>query len=170
MQGGVYHLALSDVDEDKPHLHLVVLTFSGNRDCIVVPAYSTDGPAVNDFIQTCLKSGMREDEIYARLDNAKYLTFPSGFPAKEAYWCISRPRRVAQSTVLSGRFLGTMKPQGVLQIVSRLLASLQSHSPSLLSPKAVKSLRNYAKSLMIECGVADGSVLPPEEPQSHGPS
>ena len=153
MQGRVYHLALNDVDGGKPHLHVVVLAFSGNRDCIVVPAYSVDGPTINDFITSCLKSGMREDQIYVRLDNSQCIKFPSDFPAKEAYWCVARPRRVAQKTVLASRFIDEMSAPAMLLIVSRLLASLQGNSFGLsLSPNATKSLRNYAKSLAIECG------------------
>src|ERR1700730_11402995 len=110
MQGGVYNFPLSDVDDGKPHLHVVVLTFSGNRDCIVVPAYSVDGPAINDFIQSCLKSGLREDQIYVRLNNANCINFPSDFTAKEAFWCVARPRRVSQKTVLASRFIDNMNP------------------------------------------------------------
>jgi len=40
LQGSVYQLVLSDRDDGNPHPHVVVITFSGNRDCIVVPAYS----------------------------------------------------------------------------------------------------------------------------------
>jgi hypothetical protein len=104
---------------------------------------------------------MREEQVYVRLDNSLYINFPSDFPAKEAYWCVARPRRVAQKTVLTSRFIDNMKPQGLLLIVSSLLASLQDHSLGvLLSPNAVKGLRSYAKRLAIECGSVDAPPSP----------
>jgi hypothetical protein len=42
MQGNVYQIA-APRHGNQPHLHVVVLEFSGNKDCIVVPAFSAAG-------------------------------------------------------------------------------------------------------------------------------
>lgn len=39
MQGSVYQI-VSERYGGQPHLYVVVLEFSGNQDCIVVPAFS----------------------------------------------------------------------------------------------------------------------------------
>jgi hypothetical protein len=164
MQGSVYYLSLNDADDAKAHLHVVILGFSGNKDCIVVPAYSVDGPAINDFIEACRKRGMPDREIYVKLDNSKYINFPPGFPPKEAYWCTSRSRRLPQRLVLSSRFINKMEPRGLLLIASGLLETATHHPMEIaLSPNAVKSLRNYVKVLAIECGEMDVSEARQEE-------
>jgi hypothetical protein len=153
MQGSVYLLSLSNIDDGKKHPYLVVIAFSGNRDCIVIPAYSADGPAVNDFISRCRSSGMRDDHIVVRMDNGQHIeSLPSDLPGKEAYWCIAKPHRLPQRMVLAGRYIGTMRPMGMLMIVSAILDALKDENfRVLMSPNAVKTLKNYHKQLAIEC-------------------
>ena len=55
MQGSVYLVALDDRDGGEQHPHVVLLTFSGNRDCIAVAAYSPDGYKINEFIDAWRK-------------------------------------------------------------------------------------------------------------------
>lgn len=145
LQGAVYKLTLSDHDSGNPHPHVVVLTFSGNRDCIVVPAYSIDGFKINEFIDSA-RGALRDDQIYIQFNNAEVIDFATFFPPKEAIWCVARHRRLSQKAVSQGDFLGNMKPAGLLAIASRLL-SLAESDPRDLSPKAVKSLRNLVRDL-----------------------
>lgn len=146
MQGSVYQLSLTDQDGGLPHPHVVVLTFSGNRDCIIVPAYSPDGFKIKEYIGLCKKEGLSEDQIFVRLDNAKCIDFTAFFPPKEALWCIGRFRRVSQKAVQQGTRVGQMKSAGLLEIATRLLALAEAESDAL-SVSAVKSLRNLVKGL-----------------------
>lgn len=157
MQGSVYQLSLTDQDGAYPHPHVVVLTFSGNRDCIIVPAYSPDGFKINEYIGLCKKEGLSEDQIFVRLDNAKCIDFTAFFPPKEALWCLKRFRRVSQKAVQQGKRIGQMKSAGLLEIANRLL-TLAETEPDALSASAVKSLRNLVKGLTAETGAPS---LPP---------
>lgn len=152
MQGSVFQLAVSSQDDGLPHPHVVILTFSGNRDCIVIPAYSCDGTKVVEYIASMKSSGYREDQIFVRLDNSKYVDFQGTFPAKEAFWCASRFRRLAQKTVHAGKFIGTMSPAGML-LVARCLLNSAPDNPDL-SPAAVKSLRKLVETLEAEASAS----------------
>jgi hypothetical protein len=147
MQGSVYQLALTDHDEGKPHPHVVVLTFTGNRDCIVVPAYSREGFKINEFVELSRKDGLSDGQIFVELDNAKVIDFTSFFPAKEAYWCTARFRRMSQKAVLSGTRIGQMNEDGLLAISKSLLSLTEGDGTVDLSPSAIKSLRNLVKGL-----------------------
>jgi hypothetical protein len=156
MQGFVYQLSLTDQDQGTPHPHVVVLTFSGNRDCIVVPAYSPEGFMVNEFIEAARKTGLREDQIFVRLDNAKQIEFTCFFTAKEAIWCTARFRRLSQKAVMQGKLIGQMRDEGLLQIARHLLA-LAEVDPRDLSPNAVKALRNLVRALSERISSASNS-------------
>ena len=146
MQGSVYQLAISDEDQGSPHPHVVVLTFSGNRDCIVVPAYSCDGFKINEYLDAMRQRGLRDDQIYVKLDNAQEIDFTCYFPAKEAIWCAARFRRLSQSAVEQGKRIGQMKESGLVRIATCLL-SLSDTDSQDLSKNAIKSLRNLVKIL-----------------------
>jgi hypothetical protein len=149
LQGSVYQLALSDVDDGNPHPHVVVITFSGNRDCIVVPAYSVDGFKINEYIGLARQDGLEDDQIFVQLDNAQYIDFTCHFPAKEAFWCTARYRRLSQHAVQQGKRIGQMKPAGMHEIAKRLIA-LAETDPRGLSRNAVKALRNLVKVLELD--------------------
>ena len=149
MQGSVFHLALTNQDDGKHHPHVVVLTFVGNRDCIVVPAYSADGFKVAEYIKAAKQDGLRDDQIFVQLDNAQDIDFSANFTPREAIWCVGRHRRLSQSAVLQGHRLGQMKASGLRKICESLL-SLCETDPRSLSKHAIKDLRNLLASLSEE--------------------
>ena len=159
MQGSVYQLKLTDHDDGNPHPHVVVLTFSGNRDCIVVPAYSTDGFKINEYIEVAEAGGLRHEQIVVELDNAQHVDFTAFFPAKEAYWCVARFRRLSQTSVQQGKLIGTMRPEGMLKIAEALL-SMTDVDPGDLSKNAIKSLRNLIKALKPPASAAADAAAP----------
>ena len=146
MQGSVYHLALTDKDQGLPHPHVVVLTFSGNRDCLVVPAYSADGFMINEYIDAQRARGREESHLYVKLDNAEEIDFVQPFPAKEAIWCVARMRRVSQTVVSKSTRIGQMKAPGLLKIASSLLA-FSEIDPRDFSKSSTKALRNLVQIL-----------------------
>jgi len=146
MQGSVYRLSLTGVDDDIAHPHVVVLTFSGNRDCIVIPAYSDGGFKIKEYVDACKQAGRPDEHIYVRLDNSKHIDFTSPFSAKVAIWCVARFRRLSQKSVQQGKRIGQMKPDGLLQI-ARCLLALAEKDTDELSKSAIKSLRNLIKGL-----------------------
>jgi len=146
MQGSVYHLSLTNEDDGLPHPHVVVLTFSGNRDCIVVPAYSKDGYAIQQKIDYDKKSGLAESSIFVLLDNAIDVDFISPFPGKEAVWCATKSRRLSQKTVAASKRLGQMKLAAFLRVAKTLLEWGET-GKSDLSPSAIKILKNLIKNL-----------------------
>lgn len=146
MRGSVYQLSLTGLDGNNRHPHVVVLTFSGNRDCIVVPAYSADGFMIHEYLAAAKRDGLREDQLFVQLDNAQHIDFICFFPPKEAIWCMARFRRLSQKAVQQGKLIGQMKPAGLLLIV-RGLVSLAETDPGDLSPNAIKALRNLIKQL-----------------------
>ena len=90
MEGEVYQPALDGVDDGLSHLYVVVLTIGGDRECLVVPAYSCDGHKVNEWIAYCRSLGQPDGQIFVQLDNGVAIDFAGPFPPKEAYWCAGR--------------------------------------------------------------------------------
>jgi hypothetical protein len=138
---------------------VVVITFSGNRDCIVVPAYSVDGFKINEYIALAREEGLEDDQIFVQLDNAQYIDFTCHFPAKEAFWCTARFRRLSQHAVQHGKRIGQMKPAG-MRHATRLIALAETDARAL-SKNAVKALRNLVKVLELESPQSANTPLPP---------
>ena len=141
MQGSVYQIA-SERYGGQPHLYVVVLEFSGNQDCIVVPAFSADGFMVNEVIQARLDEGSRIDEIVVTLDNATCIHFTGHHTGKAAHWLVSDADRLLIRDVMSYTFLGTMNPAGLQAIVIGLLNF--APNSSRFSAAVLKRLRKLA--------------------------
>jgi hypothetical protein len=120
MTGQVYQISTGSYG-GQPHLYVVVLEFSGNKDCIIVPAFSADGFKVNQVIQARLAAGNRIDQIAVLLDNAKHISFTSSHSGKEAYWLVSDADRIALNAVQAQRLVGTMDDAGIKAIAEGLL-------------------------------------------------
>ena len=141
MQGNVYQIA-SHRYGGQPHLYVVVLEFTGNQDCIVVPAFSADGHMVNEVIQARLDEGNRIDEIVVTLDNARYIQFIGHHTGKIAYWLVSDADRLSLKDVTGHALLGTMLPDGLQELAKGLL----NYAPNStrFSSATLKKLRKMA--------------------------
>jgi hypothetical protein len=142
MQGHVYQIAASR-HGNQPHLNVVVLEFSGNQDCIVVPAFSADGHAVNEVIQGWLDQGYRIDQIAVTMDNASHIQFVTRHTGKLAHWLVSDPDRLPLAEVRTYTFLGTMDEAGLKAIATGLLNFASSHVR--FSAAVLKRLRQLAE-------------------------
>jgi hypothetical protein len=150
MQGSVHKLTLADQDSGQPHLYVVILAFSGNRDCIVVPAYSAEGFKINEYLNASRKAGMPDDKLFVKLDNAAHIDFTCYFPPKEAVWCTARHRRISQHLRLPSNRIGQMKASGIIPIVEALLALADSDDNGDLSKNAIRQLHNFQRVLKSE--------------------
>lgn len=101
---------------------------------------------INQYIEQARRSGLSDNQIFVKLDNAQSIDFTAHFSGKEAYWCIARHRRLSQTTLAQGVRIGQMKPQSMREIASSLLSYAEIRSQAL-SPNAIKSLRHLVKSL-----------------------
>lgn len=144
MQGCVYQLQLAECDGGEAHPHVVVLTFSGNKDCIVVPAYSKEGFKVNEYIEAMKKLGYRDGQIFVELDNAVHVKCVGPNSGKVALWLPSPLRRVAQSVVKRSKLIGQMDDGGLHAIVECILSATNLID---LSPSAMKQLRHLSAAL-----------------------
>ncbi len=140
MQGAVYEFALGGLDDGLRHPHVVVLLIGGDRECLVVPAYSAGGHRVAEHIALRRRLGDPDDRIFVRLDNGQAIDFAGPFDAKEAFWCGGRFRRLAQSSVRQGRHLGQMRPGPLLQVAECVLSHARAN-PHELSKNAVRNLQ-----------------------------
>lgn len=112
MRGTVYQIAQSRYG-NRPHLYVVVVEFSGNKDCIVVPGFSAEGYMINDVIQARLDEGNRLDQIVVTLDNATHVQFTSGHTGKLAHWLVSDADRLPIVDMTSCPMLGLMDDEGL---------------------------------------------------------
>jgi hypothetical protein len=133
---------------------LSLLTFSGNRDCLAVAAYSADGHKINEFINAWRRRGLVDSQIFTVMDNSESIDVVNYIPPKkDAIWCTAGQRRVSQRGILAGKRIGQMKPAALLKIAQQLLGLAESgHFPEL-SANAVKMLRNLVKNLSAAPGV-----------------
>lgn len=138
MQGSVYQISSCRYG-NQPHLYVVVLAFSGNQDCIVVPAFSAEGHMVNEVIESRLVEGFQMHQIAVTLDNAKYIRFVSQHTGKLAHWLISDADRLLLSNVSAETLVGKMSPEGLQQIAAGLLSF--APSTSRFSNNVLKKLR-----------------------------
>ncbi len=138
MQGHVYQMVSSNYG-NQPHLYVVVLEFTGNKDCIVVPAFSADGFMVNQIIQARLDQGARLDEIVVTVDNSSCIQFSGHHTGKIAHWLVSDADRLLISDVQGAKFIGTMDSAALGAIAAGLL----NFAPNVtrFSPNVVKKLR-----------------------------
>lgn len=144
MQGWVYKLQLAEYDGGEHHPHVVVLEFSGNRDCIVVPCYSRDGFKVQEYITAMRELGHSDPEIFVELDNSVRVRTVGLNTGKFAYWCPSPIRRVSLSVINQAKMIGEMDDTGLLAIVNCMIAA----GPLLnLSKSAKKQLAGLAGAL-----------------------
>jgi hypothetical protein len=120
MQGSVYQIT-SYRYGNQPHLYVVVLEFSGNQDCIVVPAFGAEGHKVNEVIQARLDEGNRLDQIVVTLDNAAHVRFVAPHTGKLAHWLVSDPDRLPIAEVPRHTLVGTMDQEGLRRIAEGLL-------------------------------------------------
>ena len=142
MRGHVYQFA--DVRYgNRPHLYAVVVEFSGNRDCIVVPAFSADGVAVNSVIQSRLDEGYRLDEVAVTLDNAAHVQFVGTHTGKVAHWLVSDADRLPQTFVDGSVAIGTMDDAGLKALAVGLLAF--APNSARFSPAALRQFRLLAR-------------------------
>jgi hypothetical protein len=138
MQGNVYQI-IEQRYGNQPHLYAVILEFSGNKDCIVVPAFSADGFTVNQVVQSRLDEGYRMDEIAVTIDNAAHVQFLGTHSGKPALWLVSDADRLPISFVEQKMYVGRMDEAGLKLIASGLLAfSANSHR---FSTNVLKKLR-----------------------------
>jgi hypothetical protein len=142
MQGSVYQI-VGERYGGQPHLYVVVLEFSGNQDCIVVPAFSADGYAVNEVIKARLDEGSRIDEIVVTLDNATYIQFTTHHTGKVAHWLVSDADRLLIADIKSYTLVGTMRPAGLQTIANGLLNF--APNTSRFSAAVLKKLRKLAE-------------------------
>jgi hypothetical protein len=120
MQGRVYQITSTRYG-NQPHLYVVVLEFSGNKDCLVVPAFSDDGFMVNSVIKARTAEGYRLDQIVVTLDNSQHIQFVTQHTGKQAHWLVSDVDRLPVSEVTANPFLGTMDATGLRQLAAGLL-------------------------------------------------
>jgi len=141
MQGNVYQI-ISQRYGGQPHLYVVVLEFSGNQDCIVVPAFSADGHKVNEVIQARLDEGNRIDQIVVTLDNAQYIQFVSQHTGKIAHWLVSDADRLPLAELAGYALVGVMQHDGLRELAKGLLNF--APNSTRFSSAAVKKLRKLA--------------------------
>src|SRR5699024_8271173 len=98
-----------------------VLTFSGNRDCICIPAYSAQGYKVNQTIEVLQQQYAAAHRVHITLDNAAHVQFSSGHTPKRAHWLVAGFRRLPQSFVLSSELIGRMDVAGMKKLCECLL-------------------------------------------------
>jgi hypothetical protein len=142
MQGHVYQIAAGR-HGNQPHLNVVVLEFSGSKDCIVVPAFSVEGHKVNEVIQARLDEGYRIDQVAVTMDNSAHIKFVTAHTGREAHWLVSDPDRLPLSEVRTYRFLGTMDEAGLKQIAAGMLNF--ALTTTRFSPAVIKKLRQLAR-------------------------
>jgi len=120
MQGKVFQIA-SPRYGNQPHLYVVVLEFSGNQDCIVVPAFSAEGYMVNRVIQARLDEGYRIDQVAVELDNVLHVRFVTQHSGKLAHWLVSDADRIPLSGLSAHVHVGAMDQDGLIAIARGLL-------------------------------------------------
>jgi hypothetical protein len=141
MQGNVYQIA-SPKYANQPHLYVVVLEFSGNKDCIVVPAFSAEGHKVNEVIQARLEQGDRLDQITVTLDNGAHIQFTGHHTGKLAHWLVSDADRLPIAEVEAHSLIGRMDEAGLKLIASGLLSF--AATSVRFSRVVIKKLRQLA--------------------------
>jgi hypothetical protein len=142
VQGHIFQISRAE-HGNLPHPFVVVLEFSGNADCLVVPAFSADGHKVNDIIQARLDEGHRLDQIAVTMDNAQYVQFDTSHTGKLAHWLVADFDRMAISDIRKYPKIGSMNAAGLKLIAAGLL----SFAPCTyrLSKAAQKKLRQLAE-------------------------
>ena len=154
MVGAVYELTLSAEDGGLPHPHVIVLPIGGDRECLVVPAYSCDGHQVNAHIDLRRRLGDPDRCIFVELNNAQVIDAVGLFTGKQAYWCGSRARRLPQAWVGQQRLIGQMQPGPLLQVAECVLAFVQAH-PSELAKNARRNLQAAINALRAKSDTPD---------------
>lgn len=142
MQGSIYQITDTRYG-NLPHLYVVLLEFTGNKDCIVVPAFSADGHMVNEAIQSRLDQGYRLDQIAVTLDNAQHVRFQTTHTGKLAHWLVSDFDRLQITDVQGNLLLGTMDDDGLKQIAAGLLGYAEPESR--LSAAVIRKLRQLTR-------------------------
>ena len=142
MQGSIYQIAEARYG-NQPHLYVVVLEFTGNKDCIVVPAFSAEGHMVNEAIRARLDQGYRLDQIAVTLDNARHVTFQSTHTGKPAHWLVADFDRLQIADVRSNTLLGKMDEDGLKLVAAALLGYAEPEGR--LSAAAVRKLRQLTR-------------------------
>lgn len=145
MQGNVYRIA-QDKHGGRPHFHVVILEFPGNKDCLVVPAFSEDGYKVNEVIQGRVEEGWRLDQIVVTLDNGKCIEFTSGHSGWTAHWLVSDPDRFALDELATFELVGQMNLDGMQRIAGGMHAFGEADTAGRFSSAVMKKLRHLRDS------------------------
>ena len=143
MQGRIYRVKLVGEYDELHHPFVVVLEFSGSRDCLVVPAFDAEGYKVNDSVAAFVASGYPPDTIFVELDNARFVSFRSAHTGKTAKWMVARYTRLSISVLNACECIGTMNAEGLSDIANGLLR-LAGSRPQRFSPSALKKLKQIA--------------------------
>lgn len=145
MQGEVYQVARSGVDDDLPHPHVVVIEFDGSRDSLVVPAYSAEGFAVERTIEAARALGYPPEQVMVELDNALHIQATGSFTGRRAWWLTWRAFRISQVELQRHRKVGVMDRDG-LRLIATALLELARVKPERFSGPTIRRLRQLIKS------------------------
>lgn len=157
MVGDVYSISIKGAHHDDPHPHAIVIEISGAKECICVPAFSTDGLEVNLYLDNIEALGVPRNMACVRLDNSKMIQFTApGYTGKPAYWLVERFRRLSKSVLRESELIGEMKPEGVAAIAGAMI-KLNELRPETFTQPILKRLRRIAT---IESGPANDIGAP----------
>ena len=144
MTGEIYRIAIRGDHDSKPHPHVVILEFEGSRECLIVPAFDSEGFEVNAYIDAYKKMGYREDQLFVEIDNTEHVNFTSGHSGKKAYWLVARHYRLSVRAVTKNQKLGTLSNEGV-SLIARGLLALSETKPEDFSSTLIKKLRQLCR-------------------------
>lgn len=144
MQGSVFRIRIQSETQNEPHPHVVVIDFSEDKDCLVVPAFSSGRPWIEKYLDALSKQGLERDQACVEIDNKKHCEFEPGFTPRPAVWLVERFRRISKSKLRRCVRLGKMKDSGMKLIVDGLL-DLATACPERFSRVVVKRLKALKK-------------------------
>ena len=140
MVGGVYKIPIQGRHNNYPHPHVVILEITGAKECVIVPAFSSEGTELAMYVQALVSMGYSADLVCVELDNAKHVTFTGAMTGKPASWLPERYRRIAMRELNAAEKIGTMDSAGLSKIAEGLV-KLAAAKPELFSPALVKRIR-----------------------------
>jgi hypothetical protein len=145
MTGGVYAIPIQGRDNNYPHPHVIILEITGTKECLLIPAFSSEGVELELYLTAAETLGYRRDEISVEMDNAQFVTFIGGMTGKKACWLLERHRRISVRELLTAKKIGDMNPAGLSLIAKGILQLAQAKS-ELFSPALLKKIRKLVVS------------------------
>ena len=137
MTGNVYRIDYNGRCSTLPHSHVVVIELQD--DCWIVPAFGTDGFAVELDISAIAKSYPREF-AFVELDNSKHIKFYDNTTGLQAKWVVARARKLSKRRLNQEELIGRMDNESVCLLIEAALGAADAGNETF-SPHLVRKLR-----------------------------